>query len=800
MSISNVNLTLTLRPLKLAFLVELSDVKALRTAIQANSFRWGGAFNPIVPVFGRKPQNWEELPVSRGKPAEIILGYLDAFDPDFIVPVGNCSSRKWDFVHRNMIQVNDVLPESGQDFGPKYGIGLFETLHHLYEKEFKFKRQEQLNVVLPKISNKHSLLLESFFGCVPTSINEIIKLDYTAKLQIQTPDVSIRNFYDYLPANFLFLQRISMQNIEALRRNRFRHNSCIFFLDATNTLDIMDYWNLRAIGMDVVPLPIQISTEQTALNLCEDLIEENYNLYKDAENILNNTMIIKSRSLSDQTLRKFEQSLKVQRIDKDHPKYMLEWVPRVWDLSGRESDDAECCTLIAESRQLEVTVAEDNYFHVQTLEPPNSSPIFFSGRPRFANEISLRFYTSLSDPLPGVIPQGSPIFRHSIGIVGGECRIGSGGTIYFPSRPNEEIAWLLPSAERLFISWLRSQQWHVGLSSSGLVAKQMLKQIGGIRGISFLARPGIVDFLIQFSGGKILQKEHVLGKLAEIVNEHKLDEDPKFILQHLTNREIIRLGLEIQCSVCQQRSLHSLDALDYEITCEKCLSKFRIPTHTPHELKWAYRAHGTFSLRNAAYGAYSVLLSLRFFATVLRGATTPILSFKAKKNDQSLEADLGLFYQEDFLERRRPELIFAECKSHNQFQRKDILRMQALAREFAGAVILFATLNSDLTKKEIALIKPLAAKARRDRFNGRLHNPVLVLTSTELFSDYSLYDAWGKKAGAHQELIRKHHLVKSLRHLCDLTQELYLDMPSWDEWARKQFDRRLLQRKKENSS
>ena len=47
-----------LRPLKLAFLVRPVESKALAAAIETASFLWGGAYNPIVPIYDRLPKTW----------------------------------------------------------------------------------------------------------------------------------------------------------------------------------------------------------------------------------------------------------------------------------------------------------------------------------------------------------------------------------------------------------------------------------------------------------------------------------------------------------------------------------------------------------------------------------------------------------------------------------------------------------------------------------------------------------------------------------------------------------------------
>ena len=62
-------LELTLRPLKLAFLIDPADPTALTEAIQINTFLWGGLFNPIIQVFRRLPVvSWERF---HGEPLDL---------------------------------------------------------------------------------------------------------------------------------------------------------------------------------------------------------------------------------------------------------------------------------------------------------------------------------------------------------------------------------------------------------------------------------------------------------------------------------------------------------------------------------------------------------------------------------------------------------------------------------------------------------------------------------------------------------------------------------------------------------
>jgi len=159
----------------------------------------------------------------------------------------------------------------------------------------------------------------------------------------------------------------------------------------------------------------------------------------------------------------------------------------------------------------------------------------------------------------------------------------------------------------------------------------------------------------------------------------------------------------------------------------------------PKEMKWSYRTIGPFSLPQQAHGVYSVLLTVRFFSIVLDGFTTPLMSFIAEKDNQKIEADLGLFFQRERFGELNTQLIFAECKTFNCFEKKDVKRMMLLGKEFPGAVLIFATLNKSLSNNEKKLIAKIADKSRKDRFARRPFNPILILTGRELFSNF--YDS-----------------------------------------------------------
>ena len=127
--------TVTLRPIKLAFLVNPTDKKSLMKAIEINTFLWGGMYNPIIPTYRRIPEKWEESPFPNPSAQSVLSGYLDNFDPDYVVPMGECVDYPFDVGYREKIEdVSEILAPIEEDGNPQYGIGLFEVLDYFVKE------------------------------------------------------------------------------------------------------------------------------------------------------------------------------------------------------------------------------------------------------------------------------------------------------------------------------------------------------------------------------------------------------------------------------------------------------------------------------------------------------------------------------------------------------------------------------------------------------------------------------------------------------------------------------------------
>ena len=774
-----------LRPIKLAFLVNPKDKESLLKAIEINTFLWGGMYNPIIPTYKRIPSKWREFPFEKRSAKSVVSGYLDNFDPDYVVPMGECVNYDLDIGHRKKINdVSEILAPVEKDGVPNYGIGLFEVLNYLIKTEFKFERRYPLDICIPRFGTRFHLFFASVFGEFTKNIDSIFWKNYAETLDAKKTECSSSNYAEFLNPQKLFLRRMTRFHI----KSRGRSKQCIFLLDATKPLDVMDYWNLRAIGWNVIPIPKQFAQFEETKQLIQDVIEANYIPHHSNPEIYHYTTILKSRSISEDELQQFSDSLGIACFDeirKSSKVTLQTWYPRMWNEWARGPDHVECCELIADTDEHDISPNEET-IHFKTLDPKFVS-IDFAGldASRFANEIDLRLYDD-KELRAEVIPEAEVELARAFDRFNFlHWRISRKGLVYLSRHSENTVNLSFPQAEDIFTRWMKLKGWTVELSSAGHIAKQMILQLGGVSGTWILAQEGIIQLLGKMSssneilsellkrisdlqklleqnelptaesevemfvkylkeiqpqlGGdeKSMSEEFVRGEIQKITNQmgYKIEGSAERILQQLIEAKVFQLGIEIQCPICTEHSWHSVKAADYELQCPTCLALFPFP-HVSKEVNWSYRTLGPFSLPKHAHGAYTVLLTLRFFSdfSLLNGTTTPLMSFTAKKDGiKPLEADLAMFFQESKFRNSKTEVIFVECKTFNSFKEKDMNRMIDLGEAFPGAILVFAKLDENLRDEEKAILCTLVNHSRINRMNNSPFNPILILTGQELF-------------------------------------------------------------------
>jgi hypothetical protein len=403
-------------------------------------------------------------------------------------------------------------------------------------------------------------------------------------------------------------------------------------------------------------------------------------------------------------------------------------------------------------------------------------------------------------------------FPH-FGVPGDYLLSSTEGLTFYPNYIQQKEHWAIYNGTTAMIKWLESNNIKAEISGAGKTLLQMLHSFKGIISVSAIANPEMVQLLNKMAHKQIHHedKEDDIPKeyngrttdfnlLKKTINDGEPERRKQlgYQIASLNECNVIRLGLEVKCIECGHKTWYSLDSIRYKLICENCLEEYSFPVGDPtnNKLNWSYRLIGPFNKPDYAQGCYTSALVLRFFGIVLNRLDSSItlstslnMSLSPK---ETIEADFLLWYQRKNIwhESHKPTLVFGEAKSFGKesFLKKDIGQLKKLALKFPGSVIVFATMKDCLTKKEKAYISSLALWGREITSYNKGRAYIVVLTGTELFSRKDIKKVWTDKGGMHAELIKNISFeIGELEILAEITQQLYLDLPTYHEWRRVKY-------------
>ena len=629
-----------------------------------------------------------------------------------------------------------------------------------------------------------------------------------------------------------FTSALNLGHSEIDIQNHGHREPILFVLDTQHPRDLIDFWNLRAVRRVVIPVPVQWAQDLSAF--CKDFITKNF------RPLPGNPYGVKIRV----TLM-FARSVPTADIDRLHRDYfrvevdanvIQTWYPPLWRRSPGYTVREMRATLSAGQTTYDLPLSTDGMdVHFSSLYPDFAEE--FGNQNRWANVVRLRDWTDQiatafpCDAKKPVVPQLRRDIRPAVAT--------TEGLVAFCSSTNVPEFWTMYDGTRAITAWLQAHGIKAAVSDAGRATQQIVQTFGGLGGVSSLADPGIVKYLNEISRRPLSRSVQYQEFRNRVQNAIKDDLWKAGSFDALVGRKAVELGLELRCTRCSAWSWYALKDLDYEVTCGQCLRPFQVPIKEPTasgQSRWAYRLIGPFSLPDYARGAYSASLSLRFFSKMLRphdaGVTWSAgqeLDFGA---DYKVEADYILWYQrrELFGNDHPTDIVFGEAKSFrtrisssrvvdilkketaitdselervaaalnkdvaekkDAFELKDIERMRTVANRFPGSVLVFSTMKEmgEISNEEVGLLTEVATWGREySDENRRTRAPVIILTGTELFGSFSLDASWRKKGGKHAqfaEFIRGRR--DSLRLIADLTQQLYLDMPSYSTWLQAKY-------------
>jgi hypothetical protein len=796
--------TARVRPLKLALLVDPKSASQVREAIRLACCQWGGTYFPIVPTHRRLPATWREAHVRTPRAEDVVLGYLDAFDPDLIVQFGEELPSYLKSSRLKVVKPDDFWEDRGgagqKSADPIYGIGVADLLYGIFKEHFKFAPKFPVKAVIPAIPRLHSLFWASLYGDYPSHVSDEIEREFKEALDITRPTASVGSFLELTAPNVLFPRRITQWETHLEGHARYGARATVFYMDATRVEDVIDYWNLRATGRPVLPFPKQFRNDVAFQEALSQFVSDHRRVAPHSLDVHDVVSFVRSRNCTFDEMEAFASTLDSDQNEKlalIAPRISLQhWYPRLWDNWARNSDGRVQDAYGTEQAAYEIDEGEEPRVRVKPILPKFAPGNTFRSVSVCANEIDFRLYGAdrlLAEVFPKV--EGDHLSHAMSGATFGEWRSGRHGLVRLVGNDFVEN-WRAMESETILFAWLRDKGWDAVLSPPGILAKQVYKRLGGWT--QMLANKNVLSLIEHMNGGNVdktgILKNPRVAKQRDIAVEHMKSEINRGApnsrrFERLVEQGVFKLGLRSQCPTCQRTSWFGMSSLSEVLECPQCLQEFPAAGNVDQgKSGWSYRTAGPFSVASYADGAFSVLLALDAIGGRMSSTrrTTSVPSFEATNpSGKKLEADFAMFWRESIYGEDSTGLLFGESKSFNSFATKDVERMKYLGELFPGSILVFSTLRNKLEVDEIAAIARLAKTGRKVWKDNRPINPVLILTEAELLQGQRPPFCWS------EELKKKFQHIHSLMDWCNASQQIYLDLPSWHEdWAKQMKMRR----------
>ena len=785
--------TVRVRPLRFAFVIEPLDKAGLQRIFEVNSSLWGGVFNFIIPLFKQVPRRYREKYFKTIPAKTMLKGLVEAFQPDYLVELtrGAAAGFGISFPDDRILAIGDLI-ERDENGRCKIGVDVRSICEDLYRTTFRFVQRHPPQVIIPSSTDeRYKLLFAATFGFLPESgplagVSDV----FLGALDGKRTGIKPVEFPKLLNGKYFYPLRATHHELDTFT-NSWSIDSKLFYMDERSALDLIEFWNLRALGWDIEPLPAGLAPD--LIDYCNEFIKSAYRPFPPPSNAYHHATMLCARSQSVDALIEFIKKLTwppPQHASLDHR------VPRIWEEWGRSADHAEPQTVQHSEKSIDASViGEGLHLRSQPHDFAKDDP-FCSLTAACANV--LKSFSGGTPIIPWKRDVAATLTREF-----GEKRtwISREGIVLLAGEHSFTSFLRVPSPINIFSSLAESVGYKLSLSPAGRTCDQIITAVGGLKMIGIVGRsPELLRFIDRLAHEdleipvdeeeaskrkKVYKPYALLDQVLEVLGKsnpnHQSVIGPH--LRALIRSKVLKLGMALRCTECLHTSWFSLESLASKLSCPRCLRRFNFPQASPPGDAWAYRITGPFAAGHFGHGAYCVSNALHFLTEKIAREANWIPSFNMRNGQgEELEADFGMLAAPGRFTHSSPYLIIGECKSFNRFEKKDFVRAKQAATLFPGAILCFCTFNEALDKTEIGGLTRLAKQGRKRMDVGKQMNPVLILTSRELFSEFrltSFYSLYGSQA----DYARLVYLRNDIQELCEFTQKIYLGMPSYHEWV-----------------
>lgn len=778
------------RPLRVGYRVDPLHPPDAWRAIETATAHWGGTLNPLLPAFRRRPTWWQLGALAKAGPVGIERAYADAFACDFVVDARSTAAN------HSPTYSSLTFDQLRRDTGSlriEAGLPVAAIYAWLWRSDLRWQSREPARAVVPVAADStFGLFVAVCFGAFDEQAFPGLQNEYRRTFDaidlVITPDTLLDPFpvAPVTRARCLTPLSATVAGLVVRPQRRFSEISVIV-VDPTCPPDLLDLWNLRASGRPVVAIPVPWIDA-----VVPDLRERLLGLQSSEGPRGTTVAVFGGRSVSEHTVSRVIGAL-------DHPAIQALGVGH-----ATPRNDLGFSWVAEAEDEVEATVRSGRVS--LPLPQPPAAATYAPGRRRWMTVVEYLPWTLPRDgrvggALPPELGEVTALLNArepDFVAAGPEGLLVSGGT------HADRLDVRVPSGRQVLVQLLTGDNANLEPSEPGRVAEQLIRQVGGLRELGVLqyqplinlfndaARSGVdpgtteagrrgpsVRFIPQPRLYEVLRRRSDVG-----------DRHPAATISWLAKRDVLRIGLQLDCAHCAYPNWFALEAIAGTVKCERCLAEFPFPQGAPPTRnRWAYRPTGAFSVEGFANGGYAVAFGLRFLHPHAHDRASWAAGLQLTRD---LEIDFAMVREDhDVWNGDRADWLLGEAKSFGAFEKCDFDRATTLRRKFPEATLVFATLRDALSSAERDQIEKLARP--RGAAVTSWHPRVLVLTATELLSRDGAPNCWVADRGPRAEIFHKaQRSVRSeIAMWADITLQMHIGLSPHSEWVQSRRSARL---------
>lgn len=718
MGAQTVQINYNTRPVRLAFLVDKPDPSTLEKIFSLNMTLWGGSLNPVVVLDGStRKQVGPHYAYEDSTYEQEQLWLLKAFDPDILINYSDIQLPGYLAPFKERTFPADVMRWDPWGTGETSAfLEVWPFLEQHWRKEVRFLRKPEAKYGYIDLEHPADLrtFLAARFGNYPEwAMATVLVENFGGKGVSYNEDFRKSFSLD----EWVFPAHITTLQLEIPGPSTL-DNYILLLLDAQNAFDIVDYWNLRAAGFRVFPLPTSHYRDfsESAKAFAERSV------YPINPTVSTMAEMVKARSVDESQWEEAGKwfaglGIKAERIA------MKGWVPRYrsWGPDRRVSPEMDIRSPSSQDGT-EVTVFNEWYGSMRTTAPDCElrGPYFSQ---HWVTELQVLGATSEEGTfrLPWLHPECDALVNRKIGHDFGPyaSRVSKRGIAVLLQGDKENLTIEEPKLTDVLRAYLKDGGFsYLKISTPGLTLERIIEQLGGLLSCTLLQNSSVRALIENLANGSRTPANDVRRIVYPSLPNDKPERVKKFdgILSRLVEKDVLRQGFELQCARCQRRDWYHMSELGTEFKCKKCFHVQHVPNLDG--MQWSYVSDGLFRFEGKLAGSLTTILALLFLNHFVDHGVRYVPSFDYADGPTLGERDFAVFasafLQEDV------DVIVGECKSLRDIDANQRSAIERLG-EKTGAYLAFCTLSNEFMAEDKLFFERLVAAGQRPIFLTRKH-------------------------------------------------------------------------------